>query len=294
MELLNQGTYGCIYKPGITCDTKPQSPKYTTKIHAKGTTGSNESTIGEIIRTKIPNYQNYFSPVLETCRVNLAKVDKEDIDQCEFIHRDMITSKPLDYESSKIKYIEGQTLDKYISTHRKSAIIEHLFKALLNSVKKLATHNIVHFDLKENNVIVKKNGTPIIIDFGISINMNDLSQPLSEIFYAYAPDYPAWSPEIHIISYYVNHPTTKRVTKSKILEIMRESAEIPYLDTNAKYETIATKMDGKTSAQLIKELLKTYKSWDPYAIVTMIAQSMHKYNIEPSLSLLNKMKTIIE
>jgi hypothetical protein len=35
MELLDQGTYGCIYKPGITCDAKPQSPKYTTKIHAK-------------------------------------------------------------------------------------------------------------------------------------------------------------------------------------------------------------------------------------------------------------------
>lgn len=294
MELLDQGTYGCIYKPGITCDAKPQSPKYTTKIHAKGPTGSNESNIGEIIRNKIPNYQNYFSPVLESCVVNLAKVDKEDIDQCEFIHSDIISRKPLEYMSSKIKYVEGVTFNKYIESHNKLSIVEHLFKYLLTSVKKLANNNIVHFDIKENNVVVKKNGTPILIDFGISINMNDLDKPLSDIFYAYAPHYATWCPEIHIISYYVNHPSTKKVTKSTIMEIMRNSATIPYLETKDKYIKIATNMEGKSSAQMIKELLKTYKSWDQYSIVTMIAQSMHANNIEPSPQLLNKMKSIIE
>lgn len=292
MELINQGTFGCIYKPGITCNAKPQSPKYTTKIHAKGDTGSNESMIGKTIRTKIPNYQNYFSPVLETCDVNLAKVAKDDIDQCEFIHKDILSHEPLQYESSKIKYIEGTTLDSYLSTHRKPEIAEHLFKALSNSVKKLNLINIVHFDLKENNVIVKKNGTPIIIDFGISINMNDLDKPMSDIFYAYAPSYTAWCPEIHIISYYVNHPTTKKVTESKIMEIADKSEEVPFIDVKAKYAKIAHQMHGKTNGQLIKELLKTYKTWDQQAVATMIAQAMHKYDIEPSPQLLQKMNKI--
>jgi hypothetical protein len=78
------------------------------------------------------------------------------------------------------------------------------------------------------------------------------------------------------------------------MEIMRNSATIPYLETKDKYIKIATNMEGKSSAQMIKELLKTYKSWDQYSIVTMIAQSMHANNIEPSPQLLNKMKSIIE
>ena len=293
MDLLNQGTYGCIYRPGVTCESKPLSPKYTTKIHAKGDTGSNESIIGKIIRTKIPNFQNYFSPVLETCTVNLAKVAKDDIDQCEFIHNDILSNEPLEYESSKLKYIEGATLDSYISTHKKPAIVEHLFKSLINSVEKLNSVGIVHYDLKENNVIVKKNGAPIIIDFGISIDMNNLDRQLSDIFYAYEPTYSAWCPEIHVISYYVKHPTIKKVTYSKIMEIADNTNEIPFIDTRAKYEAIAQKMNGKSNAYLIKELLKTYKTWDQQAIATMIAQAMHKYDIEPSAQLLQKMNKII-
>jgi serine/threonine protein kinase len=276
MELLNQGTYGCIYKPGITCNIKPQSPKYTTKIHVKNASSrsvsSNEAAIGEIIRTKIPNYQHYYSPVLETCPVNLAKVAKDDIDQCEFIHKDILTGKPLEYIASKLKYIEGVTLDEYVSKHPTPEIVEHLHKALMNSVKKLASIGIVHFDIKENNVIVKNNGTPIIIDFGIAINMNDPDRPMNEIFYAYAPTYEPWCPEIHIISYYVQHPQIKKVTKAKIMDILENRQ-----DSNS--QDYADKYDGKTSAYVIKELLKTYKMWDQYAVEKMMTEVSRKYGI---------------
>ena len=270
MELLNQGAYGCIYNPGITCSTKLQSPKYTTKIHIKGS--NNETAIGEIIRTKIPNYQHYYSPVLETCPVNLAKVAKDDIDQCEFIHKDILTGKPLEYIASKLKYIEGVTLDEYVEKHPTPEIVEHLHKALMNSVKKLASIGIVHFDIKENNVIVKNNGTPIIIDFGIAINMNDPDRPMNEIFYAYAPTYEPWCPEIHIISYYVQHPQIKKVTKAKIMDILENRQ-----DSNS--QDYADKYDGKTSAYVIKELLKTYKMWDQYAVEKMMTEVSRKYGI---------------
>ena len=294
MELLNQGTYGCIYNPGITCNAKPQSPKFTTKIHATKKSGSNEATIGELVRTKIPRYQNYFSPVLETCPVNLAKVNKDDVDQCEFIHKDILSNKSLTYQSSKLKYIEGTTLSDFLATHPTSIIAEHLLKVLLTSVKKLATIGIVHYDLKENNVIVKKNGTPIIIDFGISLNMNDLDGSLTDMFYAYAPDYTPWCPEIHIICYFVNHPNVKKATYKKFEEIMDKSSQIPYIDTQSKYQKLAKKLDGMSSTQIIKELLKTYKTWDTYAVAIMIAQAMQQNNIEPSPKLLEKLRELTD
>lgn len=280
MELLNQGAYGCIYNPGITCSAKPQSPKYTTKIHVKSSrkVESNEASIGEIIRTKIPNYQHYFSPVLETCPVNLAKVNKDDIDQCEFIHKDILTGKPLEYMASKLKYIDGVTLDEYVSKHRSSQVISHLHKYLLNSVKKLVSIGIVHFDIKDNNVIVKNNGMPIIIDFGISINMNDLDRPMNEIFYSYAPTYEPWCLEIHIICYYVHHSQTKKVTKAKILEIAAKTNNNNN-NNNDNAIKLATKYDGQSSSEVIKDLLKTYKMWDEYAVTQMINEVTKKYGV---------------
>lgn len=270
--LIDQGTYGCIYRPGLTCDLKPQSEKFTTKIHAKGEyVSENEAHIGEMIRTKIPRFHNYFSPVLETCDVNLAKVNKDDIDQCEFIDKDIMSRKPLTYKSSKLKYIEGTTLDKYIKEHPSKQVRDHLHKALSISVKKLAAIGIVHFDIKENNVIVKPNGMPILIDFGISIDMNNPDKPMNQLFYTYAPKYDPWCLEIHIISYYVKHPNVKKVTKAKIMEIANESNE----QNLVKAEQIANKYDGEQTKTIIRDLLKTYDTWDQYAVDTM----MNKYNI---------------
>ena len=99
-HLLGQGTYGCVYHPGINCNHKPLNAKYVTKIHSsEEKTIQNEIAISKKIQT-ITNYELYFSPILENCDVNLAKVDKEEVEKCDFVKKtskrknELLTSHP--------------------------------------------------------------------------------------------------------------------------------------------------------------------------------------------------------
>ena len=107
--LLAQGTYGCIYHPGMSCSHEPPNAKYITKIHSPNErTANNEIAISKKIQT-IPNYESYFSPVLEDCKVNLAKIEREEAKKCTFV-KDVNKI----YISTRTRYIEGDTLLKYI------------------------------------------------------------------------------------------------------------------------------------------------------------------------------------
>ena len=74
---------------------------------------------------------------------------------------------------------------------------------LLNSIDMLNKKNIVHFDLKDENILInKKNKNPLIIDFGISLDMRSFNySKLDDYFYVFAPEYYIWSFEIHIICF---------------------------------------------------------------------------------------------
>ena len=81
------------------------------------------------------------------------------------------------------------------------------FKNLASSLGKLADIDVVHHDLKLDNILIgSRDGLPIIIDFGISLNMKNISETderLNDFFYVHAPDYYPWSLDIHIINYIV-------------------------------------------------------------------------------------------
>ena len=192
-RLISEGTYGCIFNPGFRCNYSSGSGsgslknenadiKYATKVHSNVNLSivKNEITISAKIRENISNYDVYFSPVLETCKVNLAKVDA---DKCKIIK----DKKPTQFFSTKMKYIEGLTLYKHVDQLIKRvkistklyAEVAALYKKICLGLEELKVIGIVHFDLKDNNIIVTKSGSPIIIDFGISIDMDILHTAMS-------------------------------------------------------------------------------------------------------------------
>ena len=68
-ELINQGTYGCVYRPGFTCDGKTlKNKKMISKLQNNKDASERETVIGKIIK-KIDNYGEYFAPIIETCEV---------------------------------------------------------------------------------------------------------------------------------------------------------------------------------------------------------------------------------
>lgn len=305
-NLIAEGSFGCIFHPGMSCNHKPLSSKYITKIHSSNEkTTTNEITISKKIQT-IPNYTLYFSPVLENCNVNLAKVDTEDIDKCTFINEDIKTNKPLTYISTQTRYVEGDTLLKYIEKQNPNnitTIIYVLYNKLCKCIQLLLGKEIVHFDLRENNMIITKQGDPIIIDYGISIDFEILKKKkslpryLKKVFYAYTTKYKPWCIEIVLISYLVNYPANP-LTNAKIMEIFDEVMEtnnfknIPYLkDALPKYkEQFKTHVASKPANELLIHLLTTYKRWDTYSLAIILIQMLEKTGQTPNQTYIDKIK----
>jgi hypothetical protein len=80
-------------------------------------------------------------------------------------------------------------------------------KYLLNSLQILSKYNIIHYDLKENNISYDDTKRiPVIIDFGLSFRYKeDLVTDIDyeNNFYIYYDKYPPWCLEIILISFIV-------------------------------------------------------------------------------------------
>lgn len=221
--LLSEGAYGCIFKPGYTCQGKTEKKKYITKIQKKSPNSENELEIGKKIK-KIKNYDLYFSPILKNCNLSMSNIlNQKEIKQCDLIKQEIKQqnqqnqqSETPEFQSNRIRYILGKTIGKtleikiqeytyYQQINNQNPTQKHPFyfllenhKYLLKSLSILQKRRIIHYDMKQNNIMFdNQNNIPIIIDFGISILTKkiDAKNPdlidLKKVFYNDS-EYLAW------------------------------------------------------------------------------------------------------
>ncbi len=74
-----------------------------------------------------------------------------------------------------MEYVEGLPLTEYCKTHGCSVPRKlHLFRAVCEAVQCAHEHAIIHRDLKPSNVLVKKDGSIRLLDFGIAKQLESL------------------------------------------------------------------------------------------------------------------------
>jgi serine/threonine protein kinase len=177
------------------------------------------------------------------------------------------------YVSNKIRYVGNQDLKHYIfsefgRTHSVSHLyVTHLY--LLNGLKKLADHNIIHYDIKPNNIMYdEKLEIPIIIDFGLSIDMHKLTpHNYRNIFYVY-DTYTYWCIDIMMCNYIFQVITYER---SRELHVTKEELDKIYEDFIYGVDRKSTP-DNDTFNIHIRPIDPTYKSkYDAY-----FEQFLHK------------------
>ena len=110
----------------------------------------------------------------------------------------------------KLDYVEGMEFLQYMIKNANSVqIINNIinsFNVLLRSISLLVNKKIVHYDLKGSNILYStKKNIPLIIDFGLSIDMSSINnKSLKEVFYTYAPQYYVWPLEVHYLGLLFN------------------------------------------------------------------------------------------
>ena len=218
-DLNKEENDGCIFEPGINCDGKiyDDDEKYITKIQVNKFTLENEINISNIIKS-ISYYEEYFSPIIESCTIDIGLLDTKEKEKCDIL----LNSELKEIKLNKIKYIGRKTLISYLFSILKDnpkKFLEVLLEThftLLDSLTNLNKIGIIHNNIKENNIICRdEDGRPIIIDFGLSIqndflilpnvsyslnNNNNISK-LFKYFSNYDTTYEVWCIEIIIINY---------------------------------------------------------------------------------------------
>lgn len=290
IKLISQGAYGCVFKNVDENQKKIQNQKqhqkkeeYIVKIQKKEQTSDNETSIGEKITT-IKNYKNYFAPIIQTEDINIKSLDDDELEKCDIIHDNK--DPKAEYESNKIKYIGKDTLLKhYIKTISNEKFINIFIEnhiTLLEAIEKLESAQIVHYDLKENNIMIQDSDKrPIIIDFGLSI---DTTKPMEEYFYSYYTKYAPWCIDIIFLSYMVNELgkdwQTITITSNEIKNIINDFFENNPINTKlliqderniwkTKIENYFNQFVNKPWKTLYDELIKYCFTWDNYSITVM-------------------------
>ena len=221
--IIASGSYGCVFRPGINCNGKTdEDTRYVSKLQSSELVLQNEINIGKKIQT-LEDYEEYFSPIIGNCPISMNEIETKEIDKCEPIKKN-----PANIVINKIKYEGRNTLANYILTLIKEnppKFVELLLEThinLLESLKKLKELEIIHNDIKENNIICRDlDGRPIIIDFGVSIETKFMHLPegffesmtrppsesddnmslLFEYFYNYDDSYPVWCIDVIMLNY---------------------------------------------------------------------------------------------
>ncbi|MGA7950915.1 MAG: serine/threonine-protein kinase [Thiobacillaceae bacterium] len=68
-----------------------------------------------------------------------------------------------------MRYERGKTLQQHIQTHKENVregMIRRVFAELLNGLRQVHTHKLLHLDIKPSNIYIRQDGSPVLIDFG--------------------------------------------------------------------------------------------------------------------------------
>ena len=91
-----------------------------------------------------------------------------------------------------MQYERGKTLQEHIQANKnnvKEGFIRRVFAELLNGLREVHTHKVLHLDIKPSNIYIRMDGSPVLIDFGAA--RQTLTSDKSKLSPMYTPGFAA-------------------------------------------------------------------------------------------------------
>jgi serine/threonine protein kinase len=85
-----------------------------------------------------------------------------------------------------MEYEQGVTLQELIQTHRAGVtenFIRNVFTKMLNGLREVHSHRLLHLDLKPSNIYMRNRHIPVLIDFGAARQTLVLDTPMLKPMY---------------------------------------------------------------------------------------------------------------
>lgn len=85
-----------------------------------------------------------------------------------------------------MKFERGRTLHDYIQKHRgevSERFIRVVFTRMLNGLREVHAHKLLHLDIKPSNIYLRNDGTPVLLDFGAARQTLMSDQPILKPMY---------------------------------------------------------------------------------------------------------------
>ena len=185
MVFVNQGTYGCVYRPPLKCKNKKKTAK--NMISKLMVTDEANAEVNEYkILRRIDSENKYYPGPPQKCEVNPKDKNISDYD-CSLLEE---TPNLKDY--SLLMYKDGGIdLDDFVEDHLdeylkngKQRQTDLFWLNALNLFKGLRLYlnnDFLHHDIKPSNIVFNpKTYTFNFIDFGLSVLTNDLVKDILE------------------------------------------------------------------------------------------------------------------
>ena len=150
--LISEGGFGCIYHPALTKTGKEtNNKKFVSKLQVKNFASDNEIKMGKIIKD-IFNYNSFFGPIISSQTIKIGTFNKIKNSCDAYKH-----NPKKKFVLSKLHYLEGNILNDYIiynlNSRKLFMYIIDCYKHILDGILKLNDANIIHFDIKGENIM---------------------------------------------------------------------------------------------------------------------------------------------
>lgn len=267
---IGEGSYGCVYRPQIPCDDQSTESGTISKLMSSKDAVDEVKSTGLISR--IDEKQVFHYPVVKKCYPLYKPVD---------------CNKPVNYQ---LVYEDGgNSLSRHImrqvSTYYLEEFIYGLWR-LFVGLYVLHNNDVYHFDIKPDNIVVKRDGDYIFkfLDFGISKNSVEMVFG-GERGWPWYHNYP-WHP---VETLFLSHDIlelaervfnqedklvpflTSIAQKFKVTGLIENRAELRVAATGEKYEDVLARMRENVKSILAK-YEEVYRKHPPSARVRI-----HRY-----------------